>query len=134
MFGSITGQPFSNFFLDDLNASGQDVPEIRLTVEFAAGAAVDLLIISAGVEGGVRATIDLNLHDGGFFEPIPPENLDGKLRLEEMKGLMLREGGGFPLNEAEWEGYVEWFKSVDKDNKGSLWQSFFSFVNSFARF
>ena len=75
---------FNGLFLDDLNSAGQDVPEIRLTVEFAAGAAVDLVIISAGVEGGVRATLDLNLHDGGFFDPIPPDNLDGKLRLDEI--------------------------------------------------
>src|SRR5690606_12272324 len=65
---------FNGLFLDDLNAAGQDVPEIRLVVEFAAGAAVDLVVVSAGVEGGVRATIDMNLHDGGFFDPIPPEN------------------------------------------------------------
>ncbi len=39
---------FNGLFLDDLNAAGQDVPEIRLVVEFAAGAAVDLVIISAG--------------------------------------------------------------------------------------
>ncbi len=83
---------FNGLFLDDLNAAGQDVPEIRLVVEFAAGAAIDLVIVSAGVEGGVRATLDLNLHDGGFFDndpntpglQAPPENLDGKLRLDEI--------------------------------------------------
>jgi Ca2+-binding RTX toxin-like protein len=79
---------FNGLFLDDLNAAGQDVPEIRLVVEFAAGAAVDLVVVSAGVEGGVRATLDLNLHDGGFFEPIPPENLDGKLRLDEIASFL----------------------------------------------
>jgi Ca2+-binding RTX toxin-like protein len=82
------GMLFNGLFLDDLNAAGQDVPEIRLVVEFAAGAAVDLVIVSAGVEGGVRATIDLNLHDGGFFEPIPPENLDGKLRIDEVASFL----------------------------------------------
>ena len=80
---------FNGLFLDDLNAAGQDVPEIRLVVEFAAGAAVDLVIVSVGVEGGVRATLDLNLHDGGFFEPIPPANLDGKLRLDEIASFLV---------------------------------------------
>ncbi len=36
----------------------------------------------------MRATIDMNLHDGGFFEPIPPANLDGKLRLDEVASFL----------------------------------------------
>lgn len=96
---------FNGLFLDDLNAAGQDVPEIRLVVEFAAGAAVDLVIVSAGVEGGVRATLDLNLHDGGFFNPIPPENLDGKLRLDEIASFLT----GNPLCLFDVSGKLEAF-------------------------
>ena len=82
------GLLFNGLFLDDLNAAGQDVPEIRLKVEFAAGAAIDLVVVSGGVEGGVAATLDLNLHDGGFFDPIPPANLDGKLRIDEVASFL----------------------------------------------
>lgn len=96
---------FNGLFLDDLNAAGQDVPEIRLVVEFAAGAAVDLVVVSAGVEGGVRATIDMNLHDGGFFDPIPPENLDGKLRLDEIASFLF----GNPLCLFDVSGKLEAF-------------------------
>ncbi|HEU5083458.1 MAG TPA: calcium-binding protein [Acidimicrobiales bacterium] len=78
------GVLFAGVFIDDLDAEGNDVPEIRLILEAAVGAAVDLVIVKAGVEAGVRATLDLNLHDGGFTNPIPPENLDGKLRIDEI--------------------------------------------------
>ncbi|HKY13827.1 MAG TPA: hypothetical protein VJM33_02810, partial [Microthrixaceae bacterium] len=83
-FWTGVGALFSGLYLDDRDATGADVPEIRLFFEGAVGAAVDLVIVSAGVEAGVRSTIDMNLHDGGFVDPIPPENLDGKLRIDEI--------------------------------------------------
>jgi len=75
---------FNGIFLDDLDEKGNDVPEIRLTATLSAGAAVDLVIISAGIEGGVKATIDMNLHDGGLIVPPNPDDLDGKLRINEI--------------------------------------------------
>jgi Ca2+-binding RTX toxin-like protein len=62
-------------FIDDLDENNVDVPEIRLIGTVAASAGVDLLIVSAGVEGGLRLTVDLNLND---------PNDDGKLRIEEI--------------------------------------------------
>lgn len=104
---------FNGLFLDDLNSAGQDVPEIRLVVEFAAGAAVDLVIISAGVEGGVRATLDLNLHDGGFFNPIPPENLDGKLRLDEIASFIFNNPICLFDVSGKLEAFVRIFVEID---------------------
>ncbi|MCW2965427.1 MAG: hypothetical protein JWO17_2679 [Actinomycetia bacterium] len=69
-------------FLDDLNAQGVDVPEIRLTAEVHAGAEVDIVIASAGVEAGIRASIDLNLHDGG--RPTDPAKVDGLVYMDEI--------------------------------------------------
>ena len=63
-------------FIDDLDANGVDVPEISLIGEVRAGAGVDLGLVAAGVDGGVRMTVDLNLDD----RPDP----DGKLRLDEI--------------------------------------------------
>ncbi len=63
-------------FIDDLDANGVDVPEISLTGEVKAGAGVDLGLVAAGVDGGVRMTVALDLDD----RPDP----DGKLRLEEI--------------------------------------------------
>jgi Ca2+-binding RTX toxin-like protein len=63
-------------FIDDLDAQGRDVPEITLLGEVSAGAGVDIGFAAAGVEGGVRMTVDLNLDD----RPEP----DGKLRLDEV--------------------------------------------------
>jgi Ca2+-binding RTX toxin-like protein len=78
------GTLFAGVYLGDHAADGSDPPEIRLTLEGAVGAAVDLVVIKVGIEAGIRATLDLNLHDGGYFDPIPPENLDGKLRIDEI--------------------------------------------------
>jgi Ca2+-binding RTX toxin-like protein len=77
------GLLFNGIFIDDNDANGKDVPEISLYAEFAAGAAVDLVAISVGVEGGLRATILMNLHDG-LGNPPDPATLDGKLRIDEV--------------------------------------------------
>lgn len=63
-------------FIDDLDASGADVPELTLIGEVSAGAGVDIGFAAAGLEGGIRMTVDFNLDDR-------PDN-DGKLRLDEV--------------------------------------------------
>ncbi|MEN3272149.1 MAG: hypothetical protein V7636_910, partial [Actinomycetota bacterium] len=73
-------------FIDDLNADGVDVPEIRLTAEVHAGAEVDIVIASAGIEVGLRATVDLNLHDGG--RPTDPAKVDGLLYMDELASML----------------------------------------------
>ncbi|MCI0776534.1 MAG: hypothetical protein J4N95_00005 [Chloroflexi bacterium] len=74
--GSSGEHLFDGIFLDDLNAAGEDVPEIKLVGTVYAGAGVSLFVISAGVEGGISLTVNFNLADG-------PE-IDGKLRIEEI--------------------------------------------------
>jgi Ca2+-binding RTX toxin-like protein len=68
---------FDGIFIDDLDASGLDVPEIRLNGTVAVNAGVDAVVVAAGVEGGIRLTVDLNLNDS----PTP----DGKLRIDEIR-------------------------------------------------
>ncbi len=63
-------------FIDDLDAQGNDVNELEFFGRVWAGASVDLVIISAGVKGGIELTFGLNLNDS----PDP----DGKLRIEEI--------------------------------------------------
>ncbi|NOT02310.1 MAG: LEPR-XLL domain-containing protein, partial [Phycisphaerales bacterium] len=70
-FGAI----FEGFFIKDLNDAGEDVPEVQLVVEIAAGVEVNVAVGRAGVEGGIRGTIDFNLHD---------LDDDGKFRLNEL--------------------------------------------------
>gem|GEM_PF-3274052 len=72
-------------YFDD-NKNGVDVPEIALFGGVSVQAALDVLVLEAGIRGGVAANVDLNLHDGGPLgdEPHPKENLDGKLRIEEI--------------------------------------------------
>ncbi len=78
------GALLAGVYIGDLAADGSDPPEIRLVLEGAVGAALDLVVVKVGIEAGLRATLDLNLHDGGFLDPVPPENLDGKLRIDEI--------------------------------------------------
>lgn len=79
----VIGVLFQGVFLDDLDHQGRDVPEITLFAEGAVGVAIDLVIVKAGVEGGIRATILMNLHDG-LGDPPDPATLDGKLRIDEI--------------------------------------------------
>jgi outer membrane protein OmpA-like peptidoglycan-associated protein len=65
----------NGFFLQDLDANGVDIPELTLYGGIAAGASLDVLVASAGVEGGIDATIYFNLND--------PDQ-DSKVRLSEM--------------------------------------------------
>jgi Ca2+-binding RTX toxin-like protein len=62
-------------FLDDLDAAGKDVDEIKLIVKVSAGASASLKIIKVGLEAVVIVTIALNLND-------PDGN--GKLYVEEV--------------------------------------------------
>ncbi len=63
-------------YIDDLDINGDDVPEIQLIGTVAASASIELVIVSAGVEGGIRLSVNLDLDD----QPNP----DGKLRAEEI--------------------------------------------------
>ncbi|MEM7807604.1 MAG: calcium-binding protein, partial [Planctomycetota bacterium] len=63
-------------FVDDLDASGRDVTEVRLFGSITAGASFNLAVAEAGVDGGIFANVDLNLND--------PNN-DGKVRLQEIQ-------------------------------------------------
>lgn len=74
--GGKPAELLNGIFLDDLDNEGNDVPEITLKGRIAARAAVDIVIVSAGVEGGIELTVSLNLDD----RPEP----DGKLRLNEI--------------------------------------------------
>ncbi|MCH7659018.1 MAG: hypothetical protein IH933_00005, partial [Euryarchaeota archaeon] len=66
------------FYIDDLDAEGVDVPEVKLITTFKAGAQVTIGIAKAGVQGVVTITLNLNLND--------PDN-DGRLRLAEIRTL-----------------------------------------------
>ena len=50
-------------FIDDLDADGVDVPEFQLTMEVTAGAAVDLVFIAVGVEGGIYGVVNFDLRN-----------------------------------------------------------------------
>lgn len=67
---------FNGIFIDDLDAEGLDVDEWKLTFRISAEAALDLVIVEAGVYGGVDAILTGNLDD----RPNP----DGKLYIDEI--------------------------------------------------
>jgi Ca2+-binding RTX toxin-like protein len=67
---------FDGIFIDDLDAAGNDVPEVSFIGEVYAQAGVSLFIASAGIVAGLRITVDLNLDDS--------PNPDGKLHIEEI--------------------------------------------------
>ncbi|GAA4668492.1 calcium-binding protein [Nocardioides nanhaiensis] len=64
------------FYLDDLDADGEDVPEVQLVTTIEAGASVSIGIVSAGLKGGVTLTIGLDLND--------PDD-SGRLRTAEIR-------------------------------------------------
>ena len=94
---------FDGIFIDDLDAEGNDVPD-RVRGRVFAGASVDLVIISAGVRGGIELTFTLDLDDR------PDTN--GELRIEEIvdklaNPICLFEVGG------KIEAFLEAFVEID---------------------
>lgn len=65
------------FYIDDLDSSGADVPEINLTFTVKAGAKIDIGFASAGIEGGVTMDLGLDAYD---------PNGDGKIYTDEFVG------------------------------------------------
>jgi Ca2+-binding RTX toxin-like protein len=75
--GTVVGNILDSLFLyttDPEKGDGKPVAVLTLHGELAAGAAVTVLIVSVGVEGGISLTISFYWHD--------PDN-DGKFRLSE---------------------------------------------------
>ena len=69
---------FDGFYVSDrqnADGTGPDVPEVGLTGSIDAYGAIDIVIASAGVGGGLSATVDANLND--------PNN-DGKVYFDEL--------------------------------------------------
>lgn len=69
---------FDGFYIIDFDEAGNERPEIRLYGEIFAGASIDLGVAEAGVEGGVRVTVDFDLNDF---------NDDGRIRISELIAL-----------------------------------------------
>ncbi|MCL5098586.1 MAG: M10 family metallopeptidase C-terminal domain-containing protein [Candidatus Omnitrophica bacterium] len=64
------------FYILTQDASGKDLPALKLTGEIFAGASVDLVIVEVGVRGGVSATVQFLWNDNS--------DNDGKMRVNEI--------------------------------------------------
>ena len=82
-----TGNFLDGFYFGDLEGvhTGADVAELGITIGARLRAALDLLIVSAGVEGELRADIEANWAD---------TNNDGKMYLDEMANIIRQDGFG----------------------------------------
>ncbi|MHB8050091.1 MAG: carboxypeptidase regulatory-like domain-containing protein [Coriobacteriia bacterium] len=63
------------FYLTDCTTSGEDIPEIKVWGGISAAAQLNLLMVEAGVAGGIYITVNFNLND--------PNN-DGMVHFTEM--------------------------------------------------
>ena len=80
-----TGNFLDGFYFGDLEGvhTGPDIAELGITIGAQLRAALDLLIVKAGVEGELRANIDANWAD---------TNDDGKMYLDEMAQIIRQDG------------------------------------------
>jgi Ca2+-binding RTX toxin-like protein len=102
--GGIPGALLDGIYIDDLDANGNDVPEVRLVGRISARAAVDLVIVSAGVGGGIELTVNLDLDD----RPDP----DGKLRIDEIVSKLSNPWCLFVVS-GKLEAFLEAFVKID---------------------
>ena len=83
----IAADLLDGFFVSDganPDGTGADVPEVVLSGSIEAFGSVNVGIASAGVGGGIFATVGFNLHDRDPDGPTGPEKPDGKVRLGEI--------------------------------------------------
>ncbi len=74
-------QVLDSLYLRTADERGRPLPAITLSGRLEAGAAVDVLLVKAGVSGGISLGISMNWAD--------PTN-DGKFRFYEFSGILLR--------------------------------------------
>jgi Ca2+-binding RTX toxin-like protein len=78
---ALTGDSFTGdalidgIFIDDYDAAGNEVPEIKLSASIFAGASITIKIFEAGLNAGATFSLNLDLND---------PNDDGKMRIEEI--------------------------------------------------
>ena len=103
------------FISDRANAdgTGDDTPEFTFFGEIAAGAALNIGVASAGVEGG----IDINV----FFDLNDPNN-DGRVRLDELLGNILINSFN-PLAIFDISGKIDFFLRAYIEALGGLWSA-----------
>ena len=81
--GSGLGSLFDGFFLGDLDpVTKADRPELVVKGGISAGGKVSIVLAEAGVEGGIDATFNADLRDGGPTRD--PKWIDGVIRIEEI--------------------------------------------------
>jgi hypothetical protein len=75
------------YISDTINAdgTGEDVPEIVLSVGIeAAGSVTAAGVASAGIGGGIKAAIEMNFHDIDPDGPNGSQKADGRIRVSEL--------------------------------------------------
>src|SRR5690606_31697691 len=72
-FGQVAAGLLGGFYIDDYDASGKDVPELRAQAEVTVGAGVGIPGFGVFAEGGVHADAQLDL-----------KTEDGKLRPQQL--------------------------------------------------
>ncbi len=92
------------FYIDDLDADGVDVPEVKLVTTLEAGAGVSIGIVTAGLKGGVTLTINLDLND--------PDD-DGRLRTAEIRDVFSGDAACIFDASAELEAYISVFVEIE---------------------
>ena len=92
------------FYVDDLDADGVDVPEVKLVTTLEAGAGVSIGIITAGLKGGVTLTINLDLND--------PDD-DGRLRTAEIRDIFENRADCIFDASADLEAFISIFVEIE---------------------
>lgn len=92
------------FYLDDLNAEGVDVPEVKLVTTIEAGAGVSIVVVTAGLKGGVTLTINVDLND---------PNDDGRIRIAEIRTSLANDIGCLFDVSATLEAFIQIFLEFD---------------------
>ena len=101
------------FYIDDLDAEGEDVPEVKLVTTLEAGAGVSIGIVTAGLKGGITLTINLDLAD---------PSRDGKLRAAEIRDVFAGDANCIFDASATIEAYIAVFIEIELLFTSQSWE------------
>ncbi|HFE32207.1 MAG TPA: hypothetical protein ENJ17_02725, partial [Gammaproteobacteria bacterium] len=110
----------NGFFVSDVDfTTGEDISELTLSGRISAGASLEAVVASAGVEGGINANIFLNLNDPNF---------DGKVRLGEMEA-NLQLNGNNPIAIFDPSGNINFVLEAYVEVLFGLWEKSLEIAN-----
>ncbi len=112
---------FDGFFLDDNRQNGEDLPELQIMGTLTAGVGADVVVAAGEVNGGIQATVNIDLEDEGEFQD-DLGNSDGKIRPSEFKSILSDHPGCLFDIRGQIDAFIGYYARIGWPPFGREWE------------